>query len=142
MARVSVLPCRSHTFSRIAPRDRLPGLHEIPQQFASICVSRNGAVARISMAPKSRRGRQTVGVGRRLPGPACRFVPAVPQQALTRASGGQLERLGQVVVGAGLEAAQHVVERPRGEHENRHMLPAARSSAAVSKPSCRSTRRG
>ena len=48
-----------------------------------------------------------------------------PQQPVdTRQQDGQLERLGQVVVGAGLEPAQYVVgAAARGEHEDRHVLP-------------------
>ena len=59
----------------------------------------------------------------RLPRLFARPAAAPQQPAHARQQDGQLERLRQVVVGAGLEAFQHVFgPPPRGQHQHRHEL--------------------
>ena len=131
-ARVGVLVQVPHVLEDRLARHRLAGvLQQVAQQVASITVRWYGAVAdaqlqrvEVERVAGERRARSAApGVGAAA-GEAC-ARPAQPllapqQPAHPRQQDRQLERLRQVVVGAGLEAVQHVLgPAARGQHQDR-----------------------
>ena len=104
-------------------------LHEIPQQVALHLrqPERSALGPHLHRAEVEHPPGEGVGVGGGVFGRGrVALVPAAAaEQAVdAREEDGQLERLGEVIVGAGLEPAQHVVGAAAGgEHQDRHVLP-------------------